>query len=371
MKTIDATTSVRHLIRLIFILLMASPFAIHAQPGGFGGMGGPGGGMQQGFGNASSNSGNSYGGNQVGSAIVSYDPETGQIIVITDDETNDQIASVIEKLDRPVPQVLIKVLFLEVTHTKSDDLGVEGSYEFGALGALDSLSTAFGVSGETRGGFYRILNDDLDVTVRALSERTKTDVLSRPSVLVRNNEEALITVGQEVPFIRDSRVTDNGDTINTIEYEDIGIILEVTPFINSEKMVEMYVLPEISSLSAETVPISETVNATVISKRSAETHVVVADGKTVVIGGMMEDQSNESVRKVPILGSIPFLGALFRRTVTDKSKTELLIFLTPYIVENASQLQALSEDENSKAEIANDVFSEQQRDKYIDNLKQK
>jgi general secretion pathway protein D len=316
-----------------------------------------------------------YGAALTGNASIQYDPETGSLIVITDEDTNKNIDKIVKNLDQPVPQVLIKVLFLEVTHTKDLDLGVEGSYQYGskqdfANGTQDVIETLFGLASETRGGFYKILDNDNDlaVTIRAMAEKTKLEVLSRPSVLVRNNQEATITVGQSVPFITNSRITENGDTLNTIQYEDIGIILTVTPHIKSDNMVELEVTPEISTLTGDTVPISETVNARVIAKRSAATEVVVESGKTVVIGGMMQDNNTEDVHKIPILGDIPLLGMAFRRTVTDKSKTELLIFLTPHVLATPAELRERSIAEKNQAELVPQAFTKKQIDKYIDNL---
>nr|HQH12308.1 hypothetical protein [Candidatus Sumerlaeota bacterium] len=219
-----------------------------------------------------------------------------------------------------------------------------------------------------RGGFWKILDEDLEVVIRAMADTSKLEVLSRPSVLTRNNQQATITVGQEVPFIRNSRITDGGDIINTIEYEDIGIILNVTPRITENRLVEMSVSPEISTLSGETVPISNTVNARVIAKRAASTNVVVDDGRTVVIGGLMEDNATETVKKIPILGDIPYLGSAFKRTIKEKSKTELLIFLTPHVVENSEELRDISLAERDKTEISPKVFTKKQFDRYIDNL---
>jgi general secretion pathway protein D len=177
-------------------------------------------------------------------------------------------------------------------------------------------------------------------------------------VLVRNNESATITIGQEVPFITNSRITDGGDTINTVTYEDIGIILGVTPHITRERLVEMEVTPEISTLTAETVPISNTVNARIIAKRSAQTRVAVADGQTVVIGGLMEDNNTTNVKKLPLLGDIPLIGALFSRTVKNKSKTELLIFLTPTVIESVAGLDKMTRDERSLLELSPRVLRE-------------
>lgn len=309
-----------------------------------------------------------YGAGLMGNAVIQYDTETDSLIIIADEETYQQIEKIVTSLDKPVPQVLIKVLFLEVTHTKGFDVGAEATYTYGSQGSQDTIQSIFGLAKETRGGFYKILDEDLEVVIRAIAEKTKLEVLSRPSILARNNQEATITVGQEVPFIRNSRITDNGDTINTIEYEDIGIILKVTPHITSGRLVELEVIPEISTLTGESIAISETVNARVIAKRSAETRVVVEDGRTVVIGGMMEDNETESVTQIPILGDIPILGMAFRRKIREKSKTELLIFLTPQVVETGQELRDASIAERNKTELAPLAFTNKQIDKYIDNL---
>jgi general secretion pathway protein D len=155
-------------------------------------------------------------------------------------------------------------------------------------------------------------------------------------------------VGEEVPFITDTRTTETGQTINTIQYEDIGIILQVTPSINPEGLVIMDVMPEISTTTADTVPISETVDAAVFAKRSAETQVEVRSGQTIVIGGLVEDVLKESEQKVPGLGDLPILGNLFKRTITDKAKKELLIFLTPHVAMSDDDLAAISEAERKR-----------------------
>lgn len=302
-----------------------------------------------------------------GDAIIQYDAETNSIIVITDEETNAQISNVVGTLDRPVPQVLIKVLFLEITHTKDLDLGVQASYTTSdGSGPDDVLLTDFGLDAATQGGFYRILNQNLNLTLRALAQDGKLEVLSRPSVLVRNNESATITIGQEIPRITNSRITDDGQTLNSVTYDDIGIILEVLPRITSENLVEMEVYPEISTLTAESVQVSDNFSAPVIAKRSAQTRVVVADGKTVVIGGLMEDNNTESVRKVPVLGDIPLLGALFRRTITGKSKTELLIFLTPHVILNGQALDDATLSEKAKSELMPGALTDVQRSKFLE-----
>ncbi len=282
---------------------------------------------------------------------------TGQVYCVADDDTNtlmiltapsnfERLRAIIAELDRPIPQVLIKVLIAEVTWADDMDLGVEFSIlDVEPDGDETSVFTDFGVADATGGLVLKVVGGDVTAALRALQEISKLDILSRPSILTSDNQTATIMVGEEVPFVTNTRTTETGQTINTIEYEDIGIILEVTPHINPDGLVIMDVSPEISTTTAETVPISETLDAAVFAKRSADTRIAIRDGQTIVIGGLMQDRRRERIRRVPILGSIPLVGALFRRTVEEKDKTELLIFLTPHVAREPDELLDMTEDE--------------------------
>ena len=319
-------------------------------------------------------------------AMISADPETRRLIVITDDDTSQFISQVITNLDRPKPQVLIKVVFLEVTHRKGSDIGIEGarSKEMGG-GNTGVVNQIFGLSSQganpstptiTRSGagIYQVLGTDFQATLRAIAEAGKTEVLSRPSILARNNQQAVITVGKEVPLITNTRFDENNNQINTISYQDVGIILRVTPFISTDGMVEMIVSPEISDLTEQTVPISggsNPVGAPVISKRSADTVVVTPDGQTVIIGGLMSNTKSSIDSKIPILGDIPFLGNLFKRKLRAEEKTELMIFLTPHVVNQPTQLAKMTKDEKAQVELAPNAFTEEELEKFIGGLPKK
>ena len=299
---------------------------------------------------------------------VAMDEATRSLIITTDPATYTQVQAVLKGVDQPVAQALIKVLFLEVTHTNTDDLGLSASYDHTSKGGgtISALSTITGLAGQTGGNVATLQQDDLKLTLAALAKVGKTNVLSRPSILARNNQQATITIGQEVPFITNSRIDTNNTTINTVEYQDIGIILTVTPHIGSDGRIELDVAPEITTLSADTVPISNTINAPIIAKRAAETHVVVPSGKTIVIGGLMEDLNTESVNKIPVLGDIWLLGALFRHTVKEKTKRELLIFLTPTLVDTGTSLVALSAGEQQHSELIRRETDDSERQRYLD-----
>ncbi|MBI5693570.1 MAG: hypothetical protein HZC55_26130 [Verrucomicrobia bacterium] len=315
----------------------------------------------------------------VGEATITSDLETRRLIIVTDDETNENIRTIIQSLDKPKPQVLINVVFVQVTHDNGLNLGLEVS-RAGSIAlkdepsgrAADSASTRFGLgeafSDPTQyGAFYRILGRDVNATLHALSSVSKTEILSRPSILTRNNQQATIMVGQSVPIITNSRISDQTNTtINTVQYQDIGIILRVTPFITQDGLVEMIVSPEISSLSATSVPISNTVSSPVIDKRSADTVVVTASDKTVVIGGLISSQNTDRDNKVPVLGDIPIVGAAFKRKQKADVKTELLIFLTPHVVPTTDVMARVSEQEEKRLELAPKAFSKEERARFLD-----
>jgi general secretion pathway protein D len=359
-------------------------FPIHAQQfGGGGGAARRAGGGAGGGGVTSGSAGRTYYGNgQVGEAMVTSDPETRRLIVITDEETSKYVAQVVTNLDQPKPQVLINVVFLEVTYANNFDFGIESSYGksigggrtigatnvFGGL-AAQGAANAFGVPGA---GIYQIAGRDFSVTLRAIAENGKLEVLSRPTILARNNQQANIMVGQQVPLISNVRYDTIGNQINTVTYQDVGIILRVTPFITSDNLVEMILAPEISALDrSQSIPISTGVVAPVINKRAADTVVVTPDNQTVVIGGLMENDKNQTDSKVPFLGDIPGLGVLFRRKTKGNTKTELIIFLTPHIVRNAQDLRTVSDTEQDKAIYAPNAFSEEELNRFLNGLQLK
>jgi general secretion pathway protein D len=344
--------------------------------GGFGGGGfGGGGAFAQGFGGRGGGGFGGFGGftgggisaatrglasNLAGQVTIIADPDTNSLLVRTAPGNFEQVWTILEELDRPVAQVLIKVLVAEVTHDNGSDFGAE--FSILNLRFNDSGTLTGGQQGGTnfnlpefgsiqRGLVVQILESNFTATLRALETAGKLDVLSRPYILASDNQLASITVGQEVPFITRSQLTDSGQTINTIEYSDIGILLDVIPHINPDGLVILDVAPEISALTGQTVPISETVDAPVIAKRSAQSRVGVQNGQTIVIGGLMEDRKTESIAKTPIVGDIPFLGELFKRRVNNKTKTELLIFLTPHVASRPDMLKAMAEEEMQNTKL--------------------
>jgi general secretion pathway protein D len=340
----------------------------------------------------------------IGDAYYSIDPETRRVVTIADEDTSRYISQVLSNLDRPKPQVLIKVVFLEVTHNNASDIGIEGGWTGTGNSPIANAANVFGMSflnsATTNGmlqpngtsvnavgqpvssfqstassvaggnaGLYQVLGQNYQATLRAIAQSGNAKVLSRPSILARNNQPATIAVGQLVPLITSVSYNPlNGTPVNAITYQNVGVILTVTPFITSDGLVEMIVAPQVSSIDSTTsVPIAQGVNAPVIDNRSANTVAVTPDGQTVVLGGLMQNSKAKSDTKIPVLGDIPVLGALFKRTVKNDSQTELMIFLTPHIVQAPSQLVALSASETQKSDGPKN-FGEEELNKFIDAL---
>jgi type II secretory pathway component GspD/PulD (secretin) len=352
--------------------------------GGGGGFGGGGAGLS-----STSASGTSTidrpGNGQVGTASFYVDQDSRQLFVISDDATAGYVSNVVANLNRPKPQVLIKVVFLEVTYSKGLDIGLEGGVKK-TVNATTTLSASnlFGLAAEgvtpnsagvntlPGAGLYTIAGNDFSATLRAIAENGKIEVLSRPTILARNNQQATITVGQEVPLITSVTYDTFGNEHNGIQYQNVGIILQVTPFITSDNMVEMILAPQISEVDpSQSQAIAYTTNGQAITApyidiRSANTVVVTPDGQTVVIGGMMQNSRSSTDSKIPILGDIPLIGALFHHKLSANTKTELIILLTPYVVRSPTDLARMSQDERGRAKNSPKAFSQSELNQFLE-----
>lgn len=260
----------------------------------------------------------------------------------------DTIKSLIRELDQAPPQVLIQVLLAEVTLDDSLDLGLDWSYQHKFGDANVKAGTNFGIQAEIQkfNGFnVSVTGGDINFFLRALATQGKVEVLSRPMIMGADNKKAMINVGEEVAFITDSRITETNTTFNTVQYKPVGVTLNVTPRINPDGLVKMDINPKISSLSQSSVTISPGVNAPIINSREALTSVTVQDGHTIVLGGLIQTTMETHDEKVPVLGDIPLLGVLFKKTTKTKQRKELLIILTPHVVRNGDQSDCQTDKE--------------------------
>ncbi|NNF95324.1 MAG: hypothetical protein HKM94_00135 [Halobacteria archaeon] len=265
------------------------------------------------------------------------------------------LRSVINRLDIRREQVHLEAVLAEVSYTKSSELGVQWAFDgsdggdkSGPIGILNLSSFAPpGLAGLLEDppligeglnlGIGKIKNGDLTlgVLIRALAGDGNTNILATPSVVTLDNEEASIVVGQNVPFLTGSYTTATGDATNpfqTVERQDVGITLKITPQINEGNTIKMSILQEISSLTAATVGVDIITN-----KREITTNVLVEDDQILVLGGLIDDQLRESEAKIPELGDIPLLGWLFKYKKVDKVKQNLMVFIHPTILRNEAQ----------------------------------
>ena len=315
------------------------------------------------------------------------------------------------------------MVFLEVQRNDGSIIGVQGSYTGGSLGgnfgkALTGLVTNYGTyiasngltsivpTGVTptyqnfnlansfnlpqslagaagSGGLYSVLGSDFTATLQAIASAGRSQVLSRPSVLARDGQLAKIVVGEEVYLPSGVTYTTSGTaTIPIINgnYTEVGIILNVTPFIGANGMVEMIVQPSTSSIDTSTPgqliaagssllgTASTPVYAPNILIRSADTVVVTPDAQTVVIGGLISNTKSSSDSKVPFLGDIPLIGQLFKTSSKADAKTELLMFLTPHIVKAPGQLTGMDKGELNRSLIITNSVSEQDLDRFLERI---
>ncbi len=300
-----------------------------------------------------------------GGVKVAADESTNSLIITsTQKDYETLVGEVINKLDIPRRQVYVEVVIMELAVDKDRAIGVSGQgggtfdiaghpiTGFGSLlggtasglaSALNGAGAVGAVSQETltfsqtnaNGTSSNITIPGFGYILTALESDTNVNVLSTPNLLTLDNEEAEIIVGREQPFPTGSTVTSGGNTTFNVTRQNVGIILKLTPQVNEGDMVKMKVKQEVTAV----VPASDAILTTIgpsTTKRSVETVVVAKDQQTVVIGGLIDDKLTWTEQKIPFLGDIPLLGNLFKKKTTTKSKTNILIFLRPYIIRDAT-----------------------------------
>jgi len=302
-----------------------------------------------------------------GKVKVVADPATNALLISADLNDRKALNKIIDKLDIRRLQVFIEALIIEVSASKAQQFGVEwralgdftqpgrrpvGGTSFGnqagtnintvganPLAAGNGLAVGV-VDGTITFGGTEFLN--LAALVRALEADTNTNVLSTPNLLTMDNEEAEIVVGQNVPFVTGSSSTQGGtaNPFTTIQRQDVGLTLRVTPQISEGDTVRLKIFQEISSIAPNTSGASDIIT----NKRSVKTVVLARDTQTIVLGGLIRNDDTESVQKVPCIGSIPILGEPFKFTELTKNKTNLMVFLKPHIINTARDIKTITQD---------------------------
>ena len=260
------------------------------------------------------------------------------MMIITDTLTNlDRIRELIDKLDVPPIQVTIDAHIYEIDKNKEEQMGVNWQKNIPVAGMSESnlFTATIAPMSDTAGGTGVFRFGSLDVNqftavLSMLNTGSFAKVLSNPVITTLNNRSANITVGQAISYISASTVSEGGQVSNEVSQANANISLDVTPSVTGNDEVFLDITPNISSvLGYTTLGGNSTPN---LSNRSAKTQVICKNNHTIVIGGMIKTDKNESVNKVPILGNLPGIGKLFQSRTTKESRTELIIFITPHIV---------------------------------------
>ncbi len=295
--------------------------------------------------------------------IVTPDKSSNALVITASKEDYATLYDVIQKLDKRKKQVFVEALIMEITSDKTREFGVEwrttsdftnsgaqgiGGTNFGNINAVaeSPLNAPQGltigvVDGIINFGGVEFLN--LGALVHALQSESGINILSTPNILTTDNKEAEIVVAQNVPFISGESQTSGGNTITTVERKNIGITLRITPQISESDIVKLDVYQEISSISNTQLDKAKDL---ITFTRSIKTSVVVRDAQNIVIGGLIRDDLNEVENKVPFLGDLPLLGWLFKSVSKQKQKTNLLVFLTPHIINSDVDIKEITDRQN-------------------------
>ncbi len=281
--------------------------------------------------------------NMENQVTVIADTNTNSVIVVTDPGNVDMVKSILAQLDRIPEQVMIETMIVEATLDESTKLGVEWSLAtsnmLGNTGVTGTGTTDFGMQAANadKSGFrYTITGGNLNAFVNILKQDQRYHVLSTPRIFTSNNTQAQINISQSVPYVVSQREDASGNLTFNYSFQDVGIVLTVTPRISANGVVTLDVDQTANDLQGYT-----TFNAPIVNQRQASTTVSVKDGETVILGGIIRNTVSSTVKKLPLLGDIPVLGNLFRSTSKEKVKTELLVFLTPHVVRNDDDARAL------------------------------
>ncbi len=276
-----------------------------------------------------------------------------------------QIKKIVDDLDLAQPQVLIQVLLAEVTLDNGTDLGVEWKVGGTVDNKVYGVGTDLGVANslQTLGGFSAALTGkDLTFLLRALQTDGKLVVLSRPQIVTADNKPASVNIGQRVPLLDQSRLDVNNNLTTSYIYQDVGVNLSVTPKISSDGFVKMDIGMTNSDISTSPLKLNDNSSAVIINQRRAQTTVTAQSGQTIVIGGLISTSDSKNVRKVPWLGDVPYMGALFRTTTTSRQRKELLILLTPQVLSNIQTPVALQDPvEVTRQVLDESVFKSMER----------
>jgi len=278
------------------------------------------------------------------------DQNTNSIIVVTTPENAELLRQILAQLDKIPEQVMIETIIVEASLDAQSKLGIEWQFlearPFDQAGGTAQGNQDFGLRQNNtlpQGFRYTLNTANVSAFVNAMKTDTKFNVLSTPRIFTSNNVEAQINISQRVPFVVSQRTDANGNITFNYDFEDVGIVLTVTPRVTAGGYVTMDVSQTANDLQGFT-----SFNAPIVNQRQADTTVAVKDGETIILGGIIRSTVSSTVKKIPILGDIPLLGQIFRSTDRTNQKTELLVFLTPRVVRNPEDAAKMTEEQRAR-----------------------
>jgi general secretion pathway protein D len=303
---------------------------------------------------------------------ITPDKATNSLVITASVEDFETLDQVIEKLDIRRKQVFVEALIMEVTTDKAKQFGIEwrttsnftqpgvqgiGGTNFGNINnvAQNPLNSPLGLAVGVVDGIISFGGKDflnIGALLHALESEQGINVLSTPNIMTTDNEEAEIIVARNVPFQTSQSQTTGGNTVSTFDRKNIGITLKIKPQISESDDVRLAVYQEISSV----LPVEEQMAKDIMTfTRSIKTTVLVRDAQNIVIGGLISDDMRDTEIKVPILGDLPILGWLFKSMKKQKTKTNLLVFITPHIITRAEDMDKITSAKSQKISMAPEV----------------
>lgn len=293
--------------------------------------------------------------------LIRADESLNALVMLAEPDVVTAMEDIVRQLDVPRAQVMVEAAIVEISGDITDALGVQWAVDArGSTGGLGGVN--FGNTGLSVGTVLNAIRDDeipetlpdgaiigigtdnFAALITALSANSKSNLLSTPSLLTLDNQKAEILVGQNVPFQTGTFTTDASGANNpftTIERQDIGVTLKVTPHINEGATLRLEIEQEISSIAPSATLTAQAVDL-ITNKRSIKSTILAEDGQVIVLGGLIQDDITQTDSKVPLLGDIPILGRLFRSTRDSHVKRNLMVFLRPTVVRDRAGLAALS-----------------------------
>jgi general secretion pathway protein D len=269
------------------------------------------------------------------------------VMVLSPPEYKNSIIELIEQLDQPGRQVLISAIVAEVSRDDATSLGLRWSSS--AISPATNPDNSISIGAGARGTESQIfgnnlfdtsvlnVNANLNVLLQALAQKTAVNILSEPKIFTSDNQEAEFFDGQDIPFVTDSQTNEQGNLVQSFDYRAVGIQLRARPRITPDRKVDLRVNLELSSI----VPGQTLFGGFIVDRRETTTQVIVKNGQTIVISGILRSEDSDVLRKVPLLGDIPLLGRLFRSRDKTVKETELVVFITPVVVDNVDDVDGV------------------------------